>query len=70
MELPKKNTLKAAFVAAVAGLTLTGCAVVPYEPAYRHREPVIFVPQRPVIVVPEPRFEHHHPNYHPHRRNW
>ncbi len=69
MQLPKKNTLKAAFVAAVAGLTLSGCAVVPYEPAYRHREPVIYVPQ-PVIVVPAPRFEHHHPNFHPHRRGW
>ena len=67
MQLPKKNTLKSAFVAAVAGLTLTGCAVVPYEPVYRHREPVIYVPPAPVIVVP-----HHHPEYrpYPHRRHW
>ena len=67
MELPKKNTLRNAFVAAVAGITLAGCAVVPYEPGYRHREPVIFVPERQIIVVP-----HHHPEYRPqqHRRHW
>lgn len=54
MNLPRKNTLKAAFVAAVAGIGLTGCAVVPYERGpYRHA----YIEPAPIIIVPQ---HHHH----------
>ncbi len=75
MKLPGKDFLKKAFLGVAASLTLAGCAIVPYEPAYpeyyppRHRvivEPLLVLPA-PIIVVPG---HYHGHDRHHHGRGW